>query len=107
MTITIYIKSSATQDQIAAIETLIDDTVSRDVNWNGAEPEIQTGSDFTYIDGGNFIASTKLFRKIHKILNPNEVRMRPKADGESEARREVHSQLLEQYSRGRQVPIVK
>lgn len=69
MTITIRIEAAATDTQVAAIKALVDETVSRDVSWNGATPEIETGADFTEIDGADEIAGAQLHAKIQRILS--------------------------------------
>lgn len=70
MTLTIHIDSLATDSQIEAIRKLVDETVSRDVNWNGADhPVIETGCDFTDIEGAeDRTAATKLLIRIENIL---------------------------------------
>ncbi len=65
---TIVIAHDVQDDKIHKIEELLRDVELRDVNWNGAEFEIERG-DFTCIPGDESADAVKLLNKIQEIIS--------------------------------------
>jgi hypothetical protein len=65
---TIVIAHDVQDDKIHKIEELLRDVALRDVNWNGAEFEIERG-DFTCIPDDESADAVKLLNKIQEIIS--------------------------------------
>jgi hypothetical protein len=65
---TIVIANEVQDDKIHKIEELLHDVALRDVNWNGAQFEIERG-EFTCIPEDESADAVKLLKKIESIIH--------------------------------------
>lgn len=65
--ITIHIEDSASQEAVDRVRAHLDEVVLRDINFNGAEFEIER-DDFTWIDAEGYDAAA-LLNNVQRILS--------------------------------------
>lgn len=65
---TIYIEDGASQEAVDRIRAHLDDVALRDVNWNGANFEIER-DDCTWIEGGDSYKAAALLNDVQRILS--------------------------------------
>ncbi len=63
----IQIAYEETQEAVARVRELLDETALRDPNWNGTQFEIER-DDFTCIPGRDDVAAAVLFGKVQLAL---------------------------------------
>lgn len=64
---TITIANEVSAQAVAKIRELLDDVALRDINWNGAEFQLERG-DFTCIENDDSHEAALLLRKIDDII---------------------------------------
>ena len=68
--VTIHIDYAASKEAVARVRAYLDDLALRDVNWNGAEFEIER-NDFTFIDAEGYDAAA-LLSDVQRILQESK-----------------------------------
>lgn len=66
---TIYVSESATAEQFEEVKKLAEETVLRDINWSGAELNVDwSDGDYSHIDTTDEYAGATLLSKVNDIL---------------------------------------
>lgn len=68
---TIHIDYAASKEAVARVRAHLDDLALRDVNWNGADFEIER-DDYTWIEGGDSYKSAALLNDVQRILQESK-----------------------------------